>query len=215
MALNSFSSLVIFRALIRNEGLSTGMISFSVFCAAFWSSALGVSPFFTPFLPDLLGKITSFDFNCFRRSTLACRLSWHLLRRRWSTAMPMVGAIFGEILASRSSSRVKPLPKRNFMLYRCVGGCTTGLSRPAAGRGASFAALALRFWERRFLRAAWSNQVLIITRFWRPCIMPLTLRKCTLGITWLPAPVILPREVRGEAARSTRAVGPLGWTRAA
>merc|ERR1719168_509372 len=76
------------------------------------------------------------------------------------------------------------------MLYRCVGGCTTGRSSPAAGLGAKRAALALRFWLRRFLRAAWSNQVLIITRFMRPCIMPLTLRKCTFGMTWFPAPVI-------------------------
>ena len=50
-------------------------------------------------------------------NVLSCRLSVHLLRRRWSTEIPIVRASFGAILASRSSARVKPRPNRNFILY--------------------------------------------------------------------------------------------------
>ena len=47
-----------------------------------------------------------------RRFVLSARLSSERLRRRWSTAMPMVGAIFLEMPADFSSSRVKPRPMR-------------------------------------------------------------------------------------------------------
>merc|ERR1712194_410935 len=101
----------------------------------FCNSDFGVSPFLQPFLPAFFGKIISLDIYILRRFTFACKLSAQRFRRRWSTAMPIVGAFLIGILASRSSSRVKPLPNRSFMLYLWVGGCTIGRNRPAAGRG--------------------------------------------------------------------------------
>merc|ERR1740138_1218314 len=74
----SFSSLVMARALMRSAGLGTGMISFRVFCATFANSDFGVSPFFTPFLPDFFGKTSNFDLYNFRRLTFSWRLSVHL-----------------------------------------------------------------------------------------------------------------------------------------
>merc|ERR1740121_1008781 len=79
------------------------------------------SPFLTAFFPEPLGNIKSLLLYVLSRSTFSCRLSVHLFRRRWSTAMPMLRASFGEIFTSRSSSKVKPLPSRSFMLYRWVG----------------------------------------------------------------------------------------------
>merc|ERR1719491_713574 len=78
----SFSASVILRALMRMAVFGMGIISLSVFWATFASSDLGVSPFLTHFLPDPLGKTSSFDLYSFRRSTFALRLSVHLFRRR-------------------------------------------------------------------------------------------------------------------------------------
>merc|ERR1719198_1381766 len=67
----SVSSFVMARALIRSAGLGTGMISFNVFCATFCSSDLGVSPCFTPFAPDFLGKTNNLDLYNLRRLTFS------------------------------------------------------------------------------------------------------------------------------------------------
>merc|ERR550514_1411114 len=112
----SCSSLVIFRALMRSVGLGMGMISLRVFCATFWSSERAVSPFLTDFLPEPFGKIMSFDMYSFKRCAFNCRLSVQAFLLRWSTAIPMVFASFFGIFASLSSSSVKPLPRRSFVL---------------------------------------------------------------------------------------------------
>merc|ERR1719149_282308 len=157
----SFSASVILRDLTRKAGLGTAMISFKVFWATFCNSDFGVSPFLTLFLPDLRGKISNFDLYNLRRSTFSFKLSVHLFLRRWSTEIPIVRASFGAILAALSSANVKPLPSLSFMLYRCVGGCTTGRNKPPVGRGAILAAFAFRFRLRRFFRAAWLSHGLI------------------------------------------------------
>lgn len=55
-----------------------------------------------------------------REDRRACRQGGaltDLLVRRWSTAMPMVSAIFLEMPASLSSSTLKPRPRRTLELY--------------------------------------------------------------------------------------------------
>ena len=47
-------------------------------------------------------------------------------------------------LPTLSSSKVKPRPKRFFMLYLTVCPLTTGLSAPAAGLGNTFLAFSTR-----------------------------------------------------------------------
>lgn len=49
-----------------------------------------------------------------------------------------------EKVVTFSSSKVKPLPKRFFILYRTVWPLTTGLRGPAAGLGKTLAAFTLR-----------------------------------------------------------------------
>ena len=46
------------------------------------------------------GKTISFDLYWFRRWTLSCSVLVDLLRRRWSTAMPMERATFFEMPAA-------------------------------------------------------------------------------------------------------------------
>merc|ERR1719265_2482771 len=77
----SFSASVILRALMRRAVFGIGMISFSVFWATFCSSDLGVSPFFTHFLPDPRGKTNNLALYSLRRFTFSWRLSVHLFLR--------------------------------------------------------------------------------------------------------------------------------------
>merc|ERR1719272_1133504 len=111
----AFSSAVIARASTSCLISGTGMMYFVVFCGTFSSCARVESP---PFTFDFRGKIMSFDLYSFRRAAFSASDSVHLFRRRWSTQIPIVLACFGDIFASRSSSRVNPRPTRSLELYR-------------------------------------------------------------------------------------------------
>lgn len=62
------------------------------------SSSAGESPAFGA--DELRGNTTRLALYAFSLLTLACRLSKQRLRRRWSTAMPMVGATLEGMPAS-------------------------------------------------------------------------------------------------------------------
>jgi len=92
------------------KALGTGMMS-PVSCCALSRSADSASPALV--LPRLRGKTIRRDLYSLRRCELSCSDSFDLLRRRWSTAMPIERASFRLIPASFSSVSVKPRPSRS------------------------------------------------------------------------------------------------------
>merc|ERR1711968_374516 len=140
-------------ALVSAAPLSAarGTTEFVSCCCTLPRAAASASPAFLA--PFLRGKTTSLDTYAFRRATLTSLDSTDL-RRRWSTLIPMVRAVFASTLASRSSSRVKPLPRRARVLYLMVAQRTLG-RRVFRGRGATAAAFSARAARREALRMAW------------------------------------------------------------
>ena len=128
------------------------------------------------------GYSTNLLLYAFKRSTLRSRLSSERLRRRLSTAMPIVRATLGGMPASFSSSNVKPLPSFSFLLYRAVCPRTTGRRSPAAGRGNSRFALSRRAFLLRCFRAGWSNHVLMFCCAQQRQDSPISAQERKMGI---------------------------------
>lgn len=96
-----FSASVMARSVkvVRPGVLSMGKAAATdLSCLASAVTSAAESPFLT--LPTLRGKRINFDLYSVRRATLIWRDSTEVLRRRWSTGMPMERANLRGILAS-------------------------------------------------------------------------------------------------------------------
>merc|ERR1712167_39321 len=107
-------------------------------CSATSHSSLAASAFQPPLVfLALRGNTTRLALYSRRRCSLACLPFTERLRRRGSTAMPKDCASNLPKPCALSSAREKPRPIRTLALYLRVGGCTTGRTQPAMGRGAT------------------------------------------------------------------------------